>query len=813
MAQAFQPDARLPGGGYWFDDQTGNIDETRNSVLAITLWQFGLTQRPTQNAQTGQFEPTQPAPRQPGGRVPPSGIDPNRPLIGQGPLSPTPTAPAPAQGQPGSTAGAAADRADRAAAAAAAAGAPGAPAAQPLRTVDRVVGAYAGQHGNPVSLPSKADEFIADPEDPQGPRQLNPNPTFHYTFPDGFQLDITLNGEVVKETEPSAARTRATEPVQGPGGTQYKLNPATGQYELVAPTPGTPGAVYLQSQTEQVQASTIASLAQTGLDNATAARVAQMTPAEVQEMYARGALTRAQATIALAKLSPEIEQTRAQTGLTGAQTARTTALIGPEVELTQAQRVSQLAQAGLDNATAARVAQMTPAEIAEMEARGELTRTQAAIARAKAQPEIEQIQAQTDLAGAQARAQDALNRKTNALLPSDIAKADADIAKAYQDMAEVAQRMNRPVPVQAGTEAPVLQYITPDGRITSQRNEAFLPTTMAGVAALTGQLRGQGQQLSSQLEQQVAAGVVTREQADRQLNDWYAQNQPIAEQAQQQILREQERLDMARRESAVTAAQQMGTQAISAFQAEAPYLAGPGYGGAMATALNALGQGREVPEGTFRPEMFTAPPVNLAQQARDATMEALKLISPTAAAATGSPLPQLQGLDIGALLRGTAYGSTQPQAWGGAPPQQGQGQAQQPITINIGGAQQPQQQAAPTVPEPFVPRSPIAGFGYPGEPSGVLTPATPLPSQFFQQAQGIGPQLPPQVTPSPSSPFFQQAQGIGPQLPPQVTAPGTEAYTAPNSPMWDILRQRTRFPGRYPYQPRPYQPGFPAAVA
>src|SRR4030095_5923544 len=268
MALAFQQDARLPGGGYWYDDQTGDIDRSgRNSVLAIGLFDFNLTNKPLKNPQTGVWQP--------------SGVTPQPTPADQGERA---TGPAP--------------------------GTTGAPAQQPaLRTIDVVVGQYAKDHGIPVSPPAKSDEFIKDPNDPLGLKMIpNPNPTFHWTFPDGFALDATLNGEVIRETDPSAARTRANEPVQGPGGTLWRLNPETGQFEQVAPTPGTQGAAVVQTQIEQNEAQTIAALARMGVDNATAERIAKMTPAEVENEVAQGRLTRIQANVALTKLEPEVAQ-------------------------------------------------------------------------------------------------------------------------------------------------------------------------------------------------------------------------------------------------------------------------------------------------------------------------------------------------------------------------------------------------------------------------------------------------------------------------------------------------------------------------
>jgi hypothetical protein len=773
MALVFQPVPLLPGGGYWFDDQTGDIDKTgRNPLWVVGMFGAGYLERPRQNAQTGVFEAAQAAPRTPA-VIPPSGV-------GPGPTGAIVPGPGPAAPPPGG-AGAAADQPQRGAPAGAPAGAAaGEPPA--LRQVDRVVGAYAGQHGNPVSLPAKSDEVIKDPADQLGLRTIpNPNPTFHYTFPDGFQLDITLNGEVIKETEPSAARTRATEPISGPGGTQWQLNPQTGQYEQVAPVAGTTGAAALQSQIGQNEAQ------------------AQYYTALAEKARAEARLQNAQTPSAAAKIQTEIEEINGRIELYAAQAfqaRQTGAIAGLEV----GPKIAQLAaETGLTNAQAERLLRMTEPEINELEARGELTREQAATARARRGPEVaqilattRQIGATTDLTDAQAEVDRATAALKRATMPSDIALAQANVQAAYARIAQIAQEMNRPVPVTASTETPVVQYITPDGQIRAQRNEAFLPTTMAGVAALTGQLRGQGQQMADQLSQQVASGVLTREQADQRLNDWYQQNQPIAEQAQQQIQREQERLDMARREAAVTAAQGAGTQLISALQTQLPYMAGPGYGGAMASAINALGQGREVPEGTFRPEMFTGPPINIPQMAQQATMEALKLISPTAAQATGAPLPQMQGLDIGAMLGRTAYGSTAlSQGWPGPAPQQsapmgnaaqmpwgspnmfgygGQVEQQSPVggvTINIGGGQPSQPTPMPQVPPPFIPQgvgaalpqyqpSPVPGFTRPGPvPQGApLTPAMPQ-----SPVPGFGrPGQPPQGAPlTPVSPWGNMA--------------------------------------------------------
>jgi hypothetical protein len=150
-------------------------------------------------------------------------------------------------------------------------------------------------------------------------------------------------------------------------------------------------------------------------------------------------------------------------------------------------------------------------------------------------------------------------------------------------------------------------------------------------------------------------------------------------------------------------------------------------------------------------------------------------------------LPQLQGLDIGAMLGRTAYGSTQPQAWGGPPgpqaqpQQQGQGQAQQPITINIGGAQQPQQQ--PAIPESFIPRP-----AFPGA---------------FPQASG--PPIAPQFTPaSPGAGGFPGAVPGAPTAPPQFTpATGNVYEQNPYEQALAAFRnaRRPTFPSAFPGSP------------
>jgi hypothetical protein len=449
--------------------------------------------------------------------------------------------------------------------------------------------------------------------------------------------------------------------------------------------------------------------------------------------------------------------TAAQIGLTGAQTEQARAAAQATTARVPSQNELDNAQADLTRANAAAKRATTPfeTELAQQNVR----LAQANVDRLRA--EISKVPSEIGLTQAQTRYQDASSdyqaaqaERARALLPSDIATAEANIEAARVKMEQARQEMARPVAYPVSTEAAIRSYIAPSGEIVDQPNLAFQPKTQFDVATRVGQLQSMAQQQRDLLAAQISSGTITQDQANTQFERWWQQNvQPQQEalgQATTQIAREQERLDMARREAAVTAAQGAGTQAISAFQAEAPYLAGAGYGGAMATALNALGQGREVPEGTFRPEMFTAPPVNLQQQARDATMEALKLISPTAAAATGTPLPQLGGLDIGAMLNQTAYGSTQPQAWGGTPQPQQQGQAQQPITINIGGAQQPQQQQQPSVPESFLPRAgsfPPAFGGTPYMPPQ-FTPAAPAAAGAFAGAVPGAPTAPPQFTPA-----------------------------------------------------------------
>jgi hypothetical protein len=424
------------------------------------------------------------------------------------------------------------------------------------------------------------------------------------------------------------------------------------------------------------------------------------------------------------------EQTApAQIGLIEAQTAQAQAQAAAVAGRLPSQNELDQAQAELTRANAARTRATTPSEIATAEANVRLAQAQVA----RLQAETAQIPVQTGLISAQTRYQDAqedLTRanaeRARATLPSDIATAEANVQAARVRIEQARQEMARPVPLALSPEQAVIGTIAPSGEIQFQPSPAYEPKTQAQVALRAGQLQQQAMAMRDRFAQQVQQGTLSQEEANQRFNDWWEQTiepqRPQLEVAQREAERAQMRADL-------QIAQTAGQQAISAYQAQAPYRVGPNFDKAINQIAGAFAAGK-MPGNLDLSGAFTYPMPDLNQMAQQATAQALKQISPMAASMTGSPMPQMQmpqGMDISSMLNRTSYqpGTTTTVSPGGQ------------VTITQGGVPPP----APAPAAVAAPAAPAA------PPAPAFTPpyfpgATQL-SSWSQYMPNFGnPQLP-----------------------------------------------------------------------
>lgn len=203
-------------------------------------------------------------------------------------------------------------------------------------------------------------------------------------------------------------------------------------------------------------------------------------------------------------------------------------------------------------------------------------------------------------------------------------------------------------------------------------NPEFQAKTQADIAARVGQIHSLMQQKSAEVQGKVGSNGYTADNALQEFNQWYAQNvtpqQAQLQAAQQTAAAEQARQEAATRTAAYTAALGAGTQATNAFTASQAGRVGPGFAeAAKSGAFN---------KADFDPSVFSYQAPDINQTSQQAVMDALKYISPTAAQATGGPMPNYAGMDIAQGLDKTAYlpggGGAPPPAAPVAAPQQAQ---------------------------------------------------------------------------------------------------------------------------------------------
>ena len=232
-------------------------------------------------------------------------------------------------------------------------------------------------------------------------------------------------------------------------------------------------------------------------------------------------------------------------------------------------------------------------------------------------------------------------------LPGELEQAAATLAATKQNTQIAAAPT-----LQGGVTGPVLTKTNPlTGAVDqSQINLAFEPKTQAQVAGRVGQIQALMAQKGQEIQGKVDRNEITAEQGLQQFNAWYDQNvTPQAgalQAAQETAAAEQARLEAATRTASLNQAQSAAAQAVNVAQTGA--------------GMNYLNQATSAMGGSGMPNwealnkvQFQTP--DLKQTAQQATMEALKYIDPRAAAATGAPQPNLQGLDVNSMLDRTRY--------------------------------------------------------------------------------------------------------------------------------------------------------------
>ena len=191
-------------------------------------------------------------------------------------------------------------------------------------------------------------------------------------------------------------------------------------------------------------------------------------------------------------------------------------------------------------------------------------------------------------------------------------------------------------------------------------NPEYVPKTAAEVAARVGQISSIAQAKGAEIQRRVDSKEITPEQGHSEYQTWWQQTiapqEGIIQAAQQKAQFDQAKDYAEMQRSAYQTALGAGTLDVNAFTAGQAGRVGPNWQQASEAASRGDWKGAAIPGATE----YTATPPQ--ETAHAAVMEALKHISPTAAQATGMPVPNYQGIDIKSAFDPTRYMP------GGAPP-------------------------------------------------------------------------------------------------------------------------------------------------
>lgn len=331
-----------------------------------------------------------------------------------------------------------------------------------------------------------------------------------------------------------------------------------------------------------------------------------------------------------------------------------------------------------------------------------------------------------------------------------------------------------------------------DQGLTYSENRNYQPTTAAQVAGRVEQLQQMMQAKGAELQKQIGENY-THEQFTADFGKWYDEN--IASQraylsaAQQQIEIDRAQKAEEARRAAMATAVTVGNQAVSAYQAQAPYRVGSRAAEvAQQVAANKSMKGVDLSNSVFRP----AP--NLQEVAEKATANALKNISGLAAQQAGGEQPNYGSIDVNSVLsrdrwnqpgvppvvRAAAAGP-QPDLYAGmqttpfrtfAPPQgggpngSGQGIGNDPMANAFAMYQRDQDARAAAAPGP----APVAAAAPAPAPVTWQRPSAPAPTYPIGSFTPGAPTVP--SGPVPTGGTVPSLGYEVPTVPPTPTAPG-----------------------------------------
>jgi hypothetical protein len=437
---------------------------------------------------------------------------------------------------------------------------------------------------------------------------------------------------------------------------------------------------------------------------------------------------------------------------------------------------------GLDQANIDKIYASTPADIRQTLSQAGVNEANQAkilsdigISQGKAGPEIQKTLADTGLVTAQtgqagANTQQILTNTSIAAgkAPYDIAASQAATAASNAQTAAALQKMNQPTVIQTSKDQPFNLVQMPNGQQVYSRNQNYQPTDPA---RQVGDLSQQANDYKAQLLDQIQKQQISPDDAPKMFNAWWQQNvEPqraeILQNQQQQQFANQVLLSQSQNQTtqaqaqAQTSASGIGTAAVNAALA-----APPGASAVSSDWGKTFGQliqgyaGGKLPSADeiAKSATFEGPDTSAIYQ--QATADALKHISPTAASIAGAPMPQVpQGMDVNSML-------SQSNFWpgGGGPPGAPGAQGAQPgaTTQALGGNYNPQQAPMPAVPGPGGQMGPNLNPTQPQFPQGLTNPGNPS-NPGANQPMVYDPKLGRMVAPGAPPAAGAAAAGAGP---------------------------------------------------
>ena len=227
--------------------------------------------------------------------------------------------------------------------------------------------------------------------------------------------------------------------------------------------------------------------------------------------------------------------------------------------------------------------------------------------------------------------------------------------QASEDLAKAQAQRQKRADV-SSTEGAFITSVNNEG-VQQTRNQNYQPVTQAEIAAQTARMQAEASAKWDQLSARVD-GSYTNDQARKDFDEWWAGNvEPqkaslLAAQDEAALARKKAEEDM--RSSNLLRAQAGGDAALRAFEATKGRFVGEGAQQAQQDAIS-----RGTMKGADLSGAFT-PAQDPQKLYDDAVAKALAQISPTAAAATGGPMPNYQSINIGDTLNRSQYGGPPP---------------------------------------------------------------------------------------------------------------------------------------------------------